>query len=382
VTDRPPPAEPDSETTPDESDDAHAATLEVYQQHASQWEQRRTPRLGDVQAFTASLDSEESPVVDLGCGPGWHLPALPTGAIALDATDAMLRLAASTAPGSPAVRADLAALPFARHSVGAAWADKSYVHLDRRRLPMAWRDLHRSLRVGAPAYLGLFEGDADHTVLDDDDFPGRSFSLWPETMLTGVLHGAGLQVELVVRPHADDHHLGVFVRAARTLADTVTPDMRMLLVGLNPSLHAADAGIGFVSAGNRAWPALLRAGLATVDRDPVHLLEHHGIGMTDLVKRASPRADEVRPEEYREGLARLDRLCAWLRPGVVCVVGLSGWRAAVDRRAVAGPQDRPLGGRAVYLMPNPSGLNTHVTVQDLSEHFRAAAQLADGPRSD
>ena len=357
-------------------------TLEVYEDHAADWQHRRTPLLDDVREFTDSLDAGDRPVVDLGCGPGWHLAELPPGSIAMDATDAMLRLAAATAPDSPALRAHLSALPFSRHSVGAAWANRSYVHLDRRQLPMAWRDLHRSMRVGAPAYLGLFEGDADHTVLEDDDFPGRSFSLWPEGLLTGVLAGAGFDTELVVRRGDDDRHLGLWVRAQRTLADTVGPDMRLLLVGLNPSVHAADAGIGFVTAGNRAWPALMRAGLATVDRDPTHLLEHHGIGMTDLVKRASRRADEVRPEEYRTGIARLDALCAWLRPGAICVVGLSGWRAAVDRHAVAGPQSRVLGGRPVYLMPNPSGLNPHVTVDDLADHFRGAAELAAAVGSD
>lgn len=367
---------------PDGSDgtteqDAHRRTLEIYEYGAVDWQRRRAPHRGDAHEFMASLSASDRPVVDLGCGPGWHLPELPAGTIALDGADAMLRLAARASPGSPLLRADLAALPFARHSVGAVWANKSYVHLDRRLLPMAWRDLHRALRVDAPAHLGLFEGAADHTVLDDDDFPGRSFSLWDEELLVHVLHGAGFDVELLVRPPGAEHRLGVWVRSRRTLADTVGPGMRLLLVGLNPSLRAADAGVGFVTAGNRAWPALLAAGLATIDRDPDDLFVRHRIGMTDMVKRASPGAAEVRADEYRDGLARLEAMCAWLRPSAVCVVGLAGWRAAVDRRAVAGPQPHQLGGRPVYLMPNPSGLNTHVTVEDLAAHFRAAAELAD-----
>ena len=133
--------------------------------------------------------------------------------------------------------------------------------------------------------------------------------------------------------------------------------------------HRADRGFG---------DGLPKAqGLATVDRDPVHLLGHHGIGMTDLVKRATAKAAELRPEEYRDGLARLERLCAWLQPAAVCVIGLTGWRHAVDRRAVAGEQPGTLGGRPVWLMPNPSGLNAHVTVGDLAGHLRAAASLAD-----
>ena len=55
---------------------------------------------------------------------------------------------------------------------------------------------------------------------------------------------------------------------------------------------------------------------------------------------------------------------------------MSGWRAAVDRRATAGVQDRVLGASTVYVMPNPSGLNAHVTVDDLADHFRTVAELA------
>ena len=95
--------------------------------------------------------------------------------------------------------------------------------------------------------------------------------------------------------------------------------------------------------------------------------------MTDLVKRVTRRADELTPDEYRDGLDRVDGLAGWLRPRAVCVVGLTGWRAAVGREAVAGVQDRAIGGRPVYLMPNTSGLNAHETVGSLADHLRAAS---------
>jgi TDG/mug DNA glycosylase family protein len=195
-----------------------------------------------------------------------------------------------------------------------------------------------------------------------------------------VIEGAGFSLLALQRqPVAGDGvpHIHATLRRERTLADTVGPGMRLLLVGLNPSLHAADSGVGFSGPSNRGWPALLASGLATADRDPVALLRDHRIGMTDLVKRSTPRASELRPAEYRSGLARLDRLCAWLEPAAVCVVGLTGWRAAVDPSAAPGLQDRRLGGRPVWLMPNPSGLNAHVRVEDLSDSLRRAAELAD-----
>jgi TDG/mug DNA glycosylase family protein len=152
--------------------------------------------------------------------------------------------------------------------------------------------------------------------------------------------------------------------------------MRLLVCGLNPSVYSADAGIGFARPGNRFWAAAIAAGLVTVDRDTRAALAA-GIGMTDLVKRATPRADELTRDEYRAGLARVERLVRWLQPGAVCFVGLAGWRAAVDRKAVAGLQPDGLGGRPAYVMPSTSGLNARTPPSELADHLRAALALAD-----
>jgi TDG/mug DNA glycosylase family protein len=165
----------------------------------------------------------------------------------------------------------------------------------------------------------------------------------------------------------------------RTLADCVGPGLRLLICGLNPSLYAADAGVGFARPGNRFWPALLAAGLATVDRDPLALLTGQLIGMTDLVKRATVSASELAVDEYVHGVSRLDRLVAWLQPDAVCFLGFDGWRKAVDRAASAGWQERPLGGRPVYVMPNPSGLNAHTNVASLAAHFATVVSSPPWP---
>jgi TDG/mug DNA glycosylase family protein len=188
--------------------------------------------------------------------------------------------------------------------------------------------------------------------------------------IADAFHGAGF-----VDVHADRGT--VRATRARTLADTVGPRMRLLVCGLNPSLRAADAGIGFVTPGNRFWPAARAAGLVSVDRDPRHALRHHGIGMTDIVKRATPRADALSTAEYGDGLARVDRLVRWLRPGAIALVGLAGWRAAVNRKAVAGVQSEGLGGVPVYVLPSTSGLNAACPLPTLVAHLEAAAALAD-----
>jgi TDG/mug DNA glycosylase family protein len=156
--------------------------------------------------------------------------------------------------------------------------------------------------------------------------------------------------------------------------------MRLLVCGLNPSLVSADAGVPFHRASNRFWRAALAAGLVERERDAPHALRAHGVGFTDLVKRASARADALAPGEYREGLARVERLVRWLAPRAVCFVGLAGYRAATGRDARAGVQPGALAGRPVYLMPSTSGAAAGASLADLTAHLRAARALAEAAR--
>ncbi len=177
---------------------------------------------------------------------------------------------------------------------------------------------------------------------------------------------------------AAPRHVAPRLRVPRaTLADTVGRDLRILVCGLNPSLHAADAGYGFAGPGNRFWSAALQAGVVTSERDPVRALVEDHVGMTDLVKRATPRAAEISTTEYATGMERVERVVAWLEPQVVCFVGLAGWRVARDRAAQAGLQPALLADRAIYVMPSTSGLNARVTRAELVEHFRAVVALAE-----
>jgi len=168
------------------------------------------------------------------------------------------------------------------------------------------------------------------------------------------------------------------VERRHTLADTVGPGMRLLVCGVNPSPYSADVGVGYGRHGNRFWPAALASGIVRVDRDPMAALAA-GTGMTDFAKRATRTAAEVTPDEYAAGFARVTRLVAWLTPGSVCFVGLSGWRTVVDRHAVAGLQPASVAGRPVYVMPSTSGLNARSTLSDLAAHLAAAWALSPSP---
>jgi TDG/mug DNA glycosylase family protein len=283
----------------------------------------------------------------------------------------MLELAGDSAPTAWRVQGDVAALPFRRGSLGAAWARNTYLHIPRGELPLALAQLHHSLAVGAPMMMSVVEGDNEGLV-PGDVIPGRFFADWSRDALASVVVGAGFDlhgIELV------GDELWATATRARQLPDFVGPGMKLLVCGLNPSVVAADAGFGYAGRTNRFWPTALEAGVVSRPRDPLHALLVDRVGMTDLVKRATPRASELTPEEYRAGAARVRRLVEWLRPRTVLFVGLSGWRAAVDPAATAGPQPDGFGGAAAYVMPSTSGLNAHATGADLVAHLRAARDL-------
>jgi TDG/mug DNA glycosylase family protein len=303
--------------------------------------------------------------VDLGSGPGHYGKHLGAPLVSLDASHSMLRLVTGHR-----VQADLAALPFRRGALGGAWSVKTYQHVPHEAIPLALADLHRTLELGAPIVLDLVVGEGTMVMPDTDDFPGRLFALWTPERLRAVVEGAGFDVDAV---EVEQHSLIVTARRARMLPDLVRPGLRVLFCGYNPSLYAADAGVAFARPGNRFWPAVLEAGLASVDRDPWHAVRHHDIGFTDMVKRASVAAAELTKEELRAGFQRVTAVCEWLAPEVICFLGIGGWRDLVNKKATVGWQPEAVGPSRVYVMPNPSGLNASTQHAGYVEHLRAVA---------
>lgn len=341
-------------------------TVAAYERSAAEYLTRRRGRKPEAAARFGRSVRPGGVRLDAGCGPGIDAGALAQPLVMVDAAAAMVALARDRHPGTPAVQAALSALPFRRGALAGTWARCSYHHLPRAELPGALADLHRCSEVGSPLELTVVEGADDGWTPADDDFPGRFFAAWDAPSLVDVVEGAGFVVEETAAPSGT---VTVRARRARTLADTVDDGMRVLVCGLNPSLHAADAGVGYAGPGNRFWPAAVEAGLAPRRLDAVAALRW-GTGMTDLVKRATARAADVTRAEFRDGAARVERLARWLSPGAVCFVGLTGYRLAVDRGATAGWQDEGFGGVPTYVMPSTSGLNTHATYADLVAHLR------------
>jgi TDG/mug DNA glycosylase family protein len=354
-------------------------TVGIYERAAVAYGERRRAHHPERAAAFAARVPPGGVRLDLGSGPGHYVPHLGRPVVAADAAPAMLAEVRRRHPGTPGVACDVAALPVRAGALAGVWASKVFQHVEREHLPSVLAGVHRALAVGGSLDLTVFEGDGDERTGADDDFPGRRFTWWRTEQLTDVLVGAGFTVDEIGTAGAGPRHVRLSARAtrARTLPDTVGPGMRLLVCGLNPSLYAADAGVGFARPGNRFWPAALAAGVVSTDRSPDRALLDHGVGMTDLVKRATVGAAELTVDEYRRGFARVERLVAWLRPGAVCFVGLAGWRSVVDRRATAGVQPGDLGGVPVYVMPSTSGLNARTPLAAHAAHLRAAARLAD-----
>ena len=156
--------------------------------------------------------------------------------------------------------------------------------------------------------------------------------------------------------------------------------LRVLFCGINPSLYSAATGWHFARPGNRFWPALHLSGFTPRRLAPAEqsLLGGYGLGITNLVARATAQAAELDPAELRAGGERLAGLIADRRPCVLAVAGVTAYRTAFGRpRAAIGPQPDTLVGARLWILPNPSGLNAHWTLDAIAAEF-AALRAAEG----
>jgi len=163
----------------------------------------------------------------------------------------------------------------------------------------------------------------------------------------------------------------------------IGPGLRLLFVGFNPGLWTAAAGAHFAHPGNRFYPALHAAGITSYRlevssgmalSDRRHLLER-GIGITNLVRRATARADELEKDELTAGARRLEANVAEWKPKVVAVVGIGAYRVAfAEPTTVTGRQS--VGAAELFVLGNQSGINAHETVATLALSFREVAEAA------
>ena len=155
--------------------------------------------------------------------------------------------------------------------------------------------------------------------------------------------------------------------------------LRVLFCGINPSLYSAATGWHFARPGNRFWPALHLSGFTPRRLAPSeqHLLPRYGLGITNLVARATAQAAELDAAELQAGGERLLALIQRSRPRILAIAGVTAYRTAFGHpRAVIGPQPGPLGGSRLWVLPNPSGLNASWTLPRIAAAFRELREAA------
>jgi TDG/mug DNA glycosylase family protein len=160
----------------------------------------------------------------------------------------------------------------------------------------------------------------------------------------------------------------------RTIPDVLGPDLDVVFVGINPGLWSGAVGHHFARPGNRFWKALHGSGFTDRLLSPLEdaSLLRSSLGLTNLVARTTATADELTNDEIRAGAQELVDRLAPLHPRVVAVLGIGAYRMGFGRpHATLGPQVDDLGGARLWVLPNPSGLNAHYQLDELTKRFRA-----------
>ncbi|MFP5348754.1 MAG: G/U mismatch-specific DNA glycosylase [Gammaproteobacteria bacterium] len=161
---------------------------------------------------------------------------------------------------------------------------------------------------------------------------------------------------------------------AKRVRDIIRPGLDVLFVGINPGLYTAAIGHHFGRPGNRFWPALHASGFTPRLLSPYEEREllDYGIGITNIVQRATVDASELSKDEIVRGGKTLVAKVRRFAPRCVAVLGLTTYRIAFAKpKATLGPQPEPLAGAALWVLPNPSGLNAHFKPADFARVFRA-----------
>lgn len=167
----------------------------------------------------------------------------------------------------------------------------------------------------------------------------------------------------------------------RTVSDLIGPGLQVLFCGINPSLYSAAVGHHFARPGNRFWPALHAGGFSDRLLSPFEELAllDLGYGITNVVSRATTAADELANDELIAGAETLIRKVVDHRPTFVAFLGITAYRTAFGRaRAALGRQEERLGPSAIWVLPNPSGLNAHYRPADLARLFAELRLEAGG----
>jgi TDG/mug DNA glycosylase family protein len=166
----------------------------------------------------------------------------------------------------------------------------------------------------------------------------------------------------------------------KTVRDVIGPGLRVLFCGINPGLYTSAVGHHFARPGNRFWPALYRSGFTNRLLSPFEEIEllHLGLGVTNVVPRATAAAAELNQDDFKKGGRVLRSKVQRYRPRIIAVLGVGAYRQAFARpKAIIGKQTEPIGDARVWVLPNPSGLNANYQLNDLVKLFKQLRRAAE-----
>ena len=160
---------------------------------------------------------------------------------------------------------------------------------------------------------------------------------------------------------------------SKTITDLLQSNLKLLFCGINPGLYSAYTGYHFARPGNRFWKAIYKAGFTPKLLHPSEQKEllQYGYGITNIVDRPSVSAAELTIHEYVEGGKRLQKKLLEFKPQWVAFVGIEAYRKAFNKpKAKIGNQREQIQGVNVWVLPSPSGLNAHYSLDDLVGLFK------------
>ena len=165
------------------------------------------------------------------------------------------------------------------------------------------------------------------------------------------------------------------------LRDRIQPGVTVLFVGINPGMRSEAIGHHFAGYSNRFWKLLYESRLVPepIGAEGDVRLPEWGFGLTNLVPRATPGIDTLRPGEFAAGARALRRKIGRFAPPVVALIGVTVFRSLFERggrRPVRlGLQQERLEGARVFVLPNPSGRNANFSYAEMLAAFRGLRRL-------
>jgi TDG/mug DNA glycosylase family protein len=159
------------------------------------------------------------------------------------------------------------------------------------------------------------------------------------------------------------------------------PDI--LFVGINPGSYSARQGHYYARATNRFWWALHTSGLVPMPLSPQEdwRIIEFGLGLTDLVKRPTNSAADVRGDEFAAGRQVLADKIIRVQPLIVCFNGLTGYQQFFQEHTSPGRQDRRVHGARVFVLPSTSARNAAYSRGVVLGYFRDLGALRDALRN-